>query len=319
MPNYDIKGLDLKIDNSIHEICKTSNETAGSTRSVLYILLLINILAIIAVLNSYESKYASNWTKIRIDNNVQAISDIFENLQDTSPNKSFYDSIIPYFNLEINKKRLENNLKNEMENVHLVHIPVLGNQFDINDLGLIGGISIIILMIITRFTLTREANNLKIALKAISDRYFDDANEEEFFTYLQSEEKIRKDSFNKKEAMEAINYTRRQHHYNFLSMNEIFNSPPLEIISQKSEFKTIEKIIMKMFWFPFFVYTLICINDFSTISGGLKLSYFNTIMLIVFEIIFLFIIFICSKQCTSLKKNILDLFTNFKDNSYKYT
>ena len=45
-----IKGIDLKIDSSVQEICEVYNKSAGSTRSALYILLIINILRLNKIL-----------------------------------------------------------------------------------------------------------------------------------------------------------------------------------------------------------------------------------------------------------------------------
>lgn len=313
MDTSNIKGLDLKIDNSIHEICKTSNETSSSTRTVLYILLLVNILAIISFLNSYEFDSVSNWTNNRIKKNINDIGSILDRLPDTTKNKTYFDSTLPFFNLEITKKRLENNLKNEMENVHSVQIPVLGNQFDINDFGLIGGITIILLMIITKFTLTREVNNLKIALTAITKRYVSNANEEDFASFLS----IESDKSKRTDLLSAINYIRRQHHYNFLSMNEIFNSPPLEITHIKKN-NISEKIIMNMFWFPALIYLIIFINDLYGWRYGFELSKANTIILLSFESLFSAIIFYYAYLCTSLKYLISNLYADFKKNEYQY-
>src|SRR5262249_6397538 len=154
------------LDSSIEKVCETSNATSSSTRSILYVLMLVSVLAIIASINSYEWGYINNWTTSRMERNENAIEAILDTLILTHGTPlSYQDSVYNAYRLEQRKKRLENNIRNEMDNVHMVKIPILGNSFDINDLGLIGGIAIFVLMFILRFTLTREASNLKIAFQ----------------------------------------------------------------------------------------------------------------------------------------------------------
>ncbi len=45
--SIEIHGLDLKIDQNVHKICEVYNSSSGTTRSTLYVLLLVNILSII--------------------------------------------------------------------------------------------------------------------------------------------------------------------------------------------------------------------------------------------------------------------------------
>src|SRR3569833_2024690 len=66
----DIKGIDLKIDPSVQKICEAYNSSSGSTRSVLYILMLINVLSFVAVLNTHRG----NWLSSRINSKQDSIS-----------------------------------------------------------------------------------------------------------------------------------------------------------------------------------------------------------------------------------------------------
>ena len=51
------------------------------------------------------------------------------------------------------------------DNVRFIKIPVLGFSIDVNDLGLIGGISIFIILCLLRYSQSREIKNLKISFK----------------------------------------------------------------------------------------------------------------------------------------------------------
>jgi hypothetical protein len=61
--SLNVKGIDLRIDNSVHELCKVSNETSSHTRGILYFVMLITLLSFIAVVNTHKW----NWIKSRID------------------------------------------------------------------------------------------------------------------------------------------------------------------------------------------------------------------------------------------------------------
>ncbi|MEJ7677376.1 MAG: hypothetical protein WKG06_05780 [Segetibacter sp.] len=118
----------------------------------------------------------------------------------------------------------------------------MSNSFDINDLGIFAGFSFIVLLLILNFILNRKVSNLKIALNSITKRYSDDADEKCFEDFLNLQtDKIK--------ALHAINLTRRKYHYNFLSMNEIFNVPN----KFSNEGATIDKII-EIFRKKFFIY-----------------------------------------------------------------
>ncbi len=145
-------------------------------------------------------------------------------------------------------------------------VPVLGNMFDVNNLGLISGMSFIILLIVLRLTLRREKNNLKIALKSISERYTDNmigGDYENFMPFIL----YSKDGMEmmNNEAARKINYTRRKHHYNFLSMNEVFNLPSLDVADNELQNTTLGRIISRhLFYFPYLIYLVIYINDLLT-------------------------------------------------------
>jgi hypothetical protein len=320
MDIHRIKGLDLRLDPSIEKICETSNATSSSTRSVLYVLLLVSILAIIATINSYNWGFITNWTTLRMARNENKVESILDAMIAAHGLRQNYpDSLYNAYTLEQRKKRLENNIRNEMDNVHMVKIPILGNSFDINDLGLIGGIAIFVMMFILRFTLTREASNLKIALQSITQRYPDNANRDEFATYIETTAGAGADETVAAEWLASINHTRRQHHYNFLSMNEIFTIPPLEVEEGKQELKTGQKLVKNLFWFPAAIYILVLLNDVLSASDGWAISKANTLLLLISEAFFLLLIVRASNKCTRIKQMIHQLYSDFKFKEYRYT
>src|SRR5579862_7156633 len=51
---------------------------------------------------------------------------------------------------------------NSIDTVSLVHIPIFGFTFDVNDLGMIAGIGFVVLLITLRLALSREVQNLRV-------------------------------------------------------------------------------------------------------------------------------------------------------------
>lgn len=289
----DINGLDLKIDDSITELCKISNHSSGNTRSVIYVLVIATLLSLISVLNTWSF----NWTKYRIKHMEYQIKNA----------KSSSDSV--HF-----QKLLDYTLRNQIENYKTVRAPVLGNAFDVNNLGVISGLTFSILLGILGFTLSREGTNLSIALHAIEERYTDNADTDKFFKALN--EKFDKESERWKLLIKKINLTRREHHYNFLTMNEVFNLPPTKHKKYRKN-GVIFLISLYIFYFPAIIFLIIFLNDLCTIKAGMLVNLTLTIASQEFSLLFLICIcFLCNK-CTELKKKTLNQYVLFFDSLQK--
>ncbi len=330
--DININGLDLKIDGAVHQICVTSNTTSSSTRSVMYIMVLVNILSLIAVMNTLTN----NWTVQRINSSKGKISNYNVRLAVNTTN-NVKDSIrLLADSLSWEEIQLKNLVRNKIENIQTVKTPILGNAFDVNNLGIISGITIIVLMSILYVTVKREINNLIIAFNSISERYVPNADDkgETFKVYLAKYEGEEKQT----EVLKEINRTRRWHHYFFLSMNEVFNLPPYnkngnmdiqisegESIMEGNKQRIKSKIgkimysvykrpIDGIFFIPFIVYATIWVNDFSTIKEGLSINPHHTFISTFCSVIFLISILALSFVCTSKKIRVFELYDNFSKN-----
>src|ERR1700744_3245513 len=181
-----IKGFNLYIDNSIHQLCEIYNKSAGSTRSVLYVLLVINILAFMSVIGTNRNNWGSSriygkqreitadhksldsLTRYFFDEKKKLRNNFFS-IKDTNPNfkkiQTKYQldteqlrlNLIPKFE-KFSDKLLEDAnerellVRNKIENLQTIRAPILGNSFDINNLAIISGMSFIVLLIVIRFT-----------------------------------------------------------------------------------------------------------------------------------------------------------------------
>jgi len=360
-----IKGIDLKIDDSVQHLCEAYNASSGSTRSVIYVLFLINIILLIAVLNTHPW----NWTDTRIKNSVDSVHNAEDSLgalverykqsrfklrNDFKKNialaldkyvkgksdnvaKIEIDSIINFSEKyrqlsqkndnEYFQNRLRDSdrifaemdkssglVKNEIDNSHHISIPLTGNSFDINDLAQVSGISFVILLIVLKFTLAREKDNLQIAFNAISERYDADMFDPEYKEYI---DKLPGKIINMPNFKKLINFKRRRYHYNSLSMNEIFNLPKLDISADVLQKRMSGKIVKNhIFTFPFIVYLAILINDILTGYKGFEVSFIHTIISYILSFIWLSAIAFLSNSCNNQKKDINKLFDNFYHTNY---
>lgn len=299
-----LQGLDLKTDASVQKICENYNSTSGSTRSVLYVLLLINVLALIAVVNTHPY----NWTQQRIDFWADTV-------MKEAADPGLKNTTAGQTQSEINRTHrliLDQNIRSKIDNYQNVKVPILGNAFDINNLSFVTGISFVILLIILRFTLSREKNNLRLALEAINDRYPDEFIEKD---YNQIIEELGGD---RKQTIRSVNYMRRKYHYNFLSMNEVFNIPPLSVSDNFLQRTLLGKIVIKnLFYFPYFIYLGIIINDSFTVEFGLQTSPVHTLFSLGFAFLSLNLISYLCHQCNIQKVFVHNLFHDFHDNGYK--
>ncbi len=60
-------------------------------------------------------------------------------------------------------------VKAYVENIRFVRAPFFGIAFDVNDLGLVGGVAVIIILLLMRYSLSREIKNLNISLREAVD------------------------------------------------------------------------------------------------------------------------------------------------------
>lgn len=324
-PNkFIIRGLNLDIDNATEELCKKYSESSATTRSILYLLLIVSVISVISVYNS-NSRY--NWSQDRIDSYSRDIQNYKDTLSKRAIRKS--DSVKVASYLADAQKKKELLIANDITNYNVVRFNLIGIVFDINNLASIGGFSLIILLVVLRFTLTREKDNLKIAFNSISERYPDYADLTLFSKDFKS---IYDKTYNVNNSTDDvvngqseliladINFIRRRYHYNFLSMNEIFHLPYLDLGENKLHDTFIGKIINKyLFYFIPVVYAYILFNDFATLEVAWDLNPIHTVIVELLCVASFAYIYNLSRSCVLQKIRMTKIFSDFKDSQYTYT
>ena len=319
LPNDSvIQGLDLTIDVQTQSICEVYNEyLSGATRSVMYILLLVSIISLIAVFNT---NWKFSWTVDRINKCKKEIKEQEALLADHKLHK-VNDTTVLRDSIEYLKKNEEGLIRSYIENIDTIRITFIGVVIDTNDLATISGFSLIILLSVLRFTLAREKNNLKIALNSVSERYPPDADFTLFKKMVQKQ-KMNTSAYDEEKwdkLISDINFLRRRYHYNFLSMNEIFNMPFLDTSENYLQKRWIGKVINKyIFYFFVIIFSLIILNDLCSVKKGFAENWGHTWVTLISSYICYVFVFDLSKKCVDQKLIIYKLFKNFWENDYKY-
>ncbi|HYV90136.1 MAG TPA: hypothetical protein VE978_00040 [Chitinophagales bacterium] len=303
----NVQGIDLRIDGSIDKLCEVSNSTSNNTRSLWYVIVIVSTLSFAEFWNTHPFNYASQRLEHYRDSVIKLQNRLLK--ADRSPGS---DSSNYELQFQLTKELFSLLNSNAVANIQTVKIPILGNTFDVSDIGLFAGFSFIVLLLILKFILTRKVSSLKIALNSITNRYSDEADEKYFTEFLDK-------SPDKMKALEAINLNRRKYHYDFLSMKEIFSVPDDEIPGEAFYDTSLDWFRKRIFYIPLAVSILLLFNDLvNTYISGWGYDKENHVFLIVVSIIYIFIIYVVSKRCTGESQQIEDLYENFKSNNYKY-
>ncbi len=312
--NTDIvQGIDLKIDSAVEKLCEVSNSTSSSTRSVWYIIVIVSTLSFAEFWNTHPWNVTSQRIHDMRDSifvlqnkllNSQNLANCkFDGVADTSRLKfdiQFNKSLLDIFNRSIN------------DNIYTIKIPILGNAFDVRDLGIFAGFAFIVLLLILKYILIRKVSNLQVTLQAVTKRYAKDSNEKDFTEFLEG-----KSEEQKQYLLEQINLARRKYHYNFLTMNEVFNIIPDTSIKHGLD-KTIEWFRRKIFFIPLYMCILLLINDLVNFYLRTPKQYTASYILsVVISCFYMFSIGLLGKKCKDQSDELESIYSDFKKNNYK--
>lgn len=215
---------------SLRDYLEAASEASKRTRVIIITIAVASVLTFAGFLNSLDN----SWMLQR----VVKIADPGSNYMPTK-----FPEIGDVVHREaLRKELLTAGVRSYFENTYSIRVPFFGITFDVNDLGLIGGLGFAILLILFRLSLARELDNL---------------------TLLFEEAKSDKDlpTF-----------------YNLLAMRQVLSTPPLLGKEVSKTFRIIPKVIPVL---PTFMLTIILANDIRTYHLGAALSLPHTICLYI--------------------------------------
>lgn len=158
------------------EYVEAANDAANRTRYVSIVLMIATILILVGLNNSYMNswmvedlrevykpgdRYVRSLFQHNLRGNKVADADYFtEKCDDQSP-----PNCVPTPADKAKKDAQEALMKIHLEGRLFIKIPILGVSIHVNDLGLIGGITLIVLLLLQRTSLSREIKNLNYSFK----------------------------------------------------------------------------------------------------------------------------------------------------------
>jgi hypothetical protein len=195
-----------------------------------------------------------------------------------------------------------------MENAYTVKVPFFGVAFDVNDLGLIGGIGLIIVLIMMRFSLRSYILSLRMGIKASTE--FD--SEVEFYEILASRQLFAFPTL--KDSRQTIFQRKVEKWYLFVKW-KLFGKDekkydPNRLFDSKSH-KVLRKFPYLLFIFVSVIYTFILINDIVTARLGYRINHGRMIILLTASSLFLPVIFFLSYWCITKWREIFILWNRF--------
>ncbi len=152
--------------------------------------------------------------------------------------------------------------------VVLFHVPFFGTAFDVNELGLIGGFTFVVVLMWFRFTLWREYYNLCSTFEACCSDIQD---------------------------FEAC--------YKYLAMNQVLTVPPTLFTREPRE-RPWGKIVRLLYLLPVLVQLAVVVNDWLTFHNGWLISRPNTIVSIAASVCFLALAALLTYWCFRLSAEI---------------
>jgi uncharacterized membrane protein len=139
-----------------------------------------------------------------------------------------------------------------------IHVPFFGFSFDMNDLGLLGGIGLVVILTCYQFFLSRELNNLQMS--------FEEAR------------KLGMDHF--------------AEFYKLLAMRQVFTIPMTKYI-RRSKFLVVTPKLLT--WLPLIIYLGVVVSDVRTTAVTVTLLTFRVRLLFMSEFLALiFMSILCS-------------------------
>lgn len=153
-----------------------------------------------------------------------------------------------------------------VDHILLIRIPFFGVVLDVNDLGLLGGFTFVVILMWFRFSLWREYYNLRSTFKEAEEQHL------EFC-------------------------------YKSLAMQQVLTVPP-DLPKTQSEQKPWGKVVRLLYFLPVTVQAIILGYDGYTFKYGWYISEFNTVLGIAVSLTFLVLSGFLTYWCLQLSRDI---------------
>jgi len=243
---------------------EATTDAAKRTRTVTIILVVASVLVAIGYYNSLQWSWARHRVKRaysqQYKENIKRFIDPEGKLDLTTEGlkeKTLVDKYQDDFQTAT--------ARSYVENIRFVRAPFFGIAFDVNDLGIIGGLALIIILLLMRYSLSREIKNLNVAFR------------------------------------EAVHHDQLSLFYHALAMRQVFTVPHMKGEDHNRLLATSPKFICVL---PIVVFTLGVAYDYYSILIAGQYSFKEVFVWLLLETAWLIIIVVLSLKCWERQSHI---------------
>lgn len=249
----------------IQDYLDATGDSAKRSRNITIAIVIACVLVFTGLLNSLQS----NWMLNRIKASSRPDSTYIKNkIGDPPPGWELQKSDHPsvrYYDFRY-REFVSALSKSYVDSAMLVRVPFFGIAVDVNDLGLVGGIGFVILLIWYRFSLSREVDNLRLSFS------------------------------------EAKSLGQLKEFYNLLAMRQVFTVPKTDHIKRTFLLLWFPKLIC---WMPVILHSSVTAYDIGgTPDIGQELSHARFAVLVVAELSIACLLIILAVMATQRQRRI---------------
>lgn len=234
----------MKDTDFLQQYVEAAKESTTRTRQILLVMIISSILVFAACWNSLEG----SWVNSRLRQARAAVG--VNKSMDVPLEKSYQLMWL---------QRIRS------EQVSQLHVPFLGISFDVNDLGMLGGVAFVVLLTWVNYSLWHQSHNMRLA--------FDLAKELDA-----------KDVKSGRESNRLLYYT-----YQNLAMHQVLTIPPMPESMRMEGNDDVSiwlKISKVLYALPLVVQTFVVAHDWSTVDLARPVSESGTLSILVVEHLF---------------------------------
>ena len=156
-------------------------------------------------------------------------------------------------------------MRTYVDSSYVIRVPFFGFKVDANDLGVLGGIAFVIILVMLRFCISREVDNLKISF------------------------------------LEAKSLGQLREFYTLLAMRQVFTIPDSGSINRTPFLVWIPKLFC---FVPLVVHIAVMAHDFTTVGVGTALSDVHTAILFSCEVLLTFTLIVLTAMVVTRMRRV---------------
>jgi hypothetical protein len=201
----------------------------------------------------------------------------------------------------------QNLIKSTVDNVYIIRVPFFGVAFDINDLGLLGGLGLFIILTMLRLSLRSYIVSLRIGFKSVFNselayNFYDVLASRQVFVFppLNDEDQDPNEAKSKIEKWWETSSIGKK--YKSFRKQENTNLAKGWAVNQYAPLRLVPKVITIS---PFFVHLCYVITDYQSLETGALINPHRAKLGFMLSLFFLILILMLSVWCIS-KWNEID-------------